>query len=248
MTRKIPVTREGLERLTAELDELINVRRPAITEALAEARSHGDLRENSAYDAARHDQVMNEKRIADLEALVRNAEVVDDAGRPDDDVVRLGSTVVVDFDGEEERYTLVGAIEAKPAVGRISNESPIGKSLLGKRPGEFAEVGTPGGNRKVDIVSVAGCLREQPAGTWLLTAATDPVKSSANAPDKKEWPTSQAAGKNQFQLIGVSEFNLPSLKDQYVVIKGLHIVASPTSRLNVTSVTPVFPSCTNAGK
>jgi len=101
------------------------------------------------------------------------------------------------------------------------------------------------GNRRVDIVSVSGCLREQPAATWLLTTATDPVKSSANAPEKKELPASQIAGKNQFQLIGVGEFNLPALKDQYVIVKGLHIVASPMSRLNVTSVTPVFPTCAN---
>ena len=103
-----------------------------------------------------------------------------------------------------------------------------------------------GGGRRVDIVSVSGCLREQPAGTWVLTAATDPVKSSANAPEKKELPTSPVAGKNQFQLIGVGEFNLPALKDQFVVVKGLHIVASPMSRLNVTSVTPVFPTCASA--
>ena len=140
--KKIPVTKEGLERLTAELKELTTVRRKQITEAIAEARSHGDLRENSAYDAARHDQVMNERRIADLEQLVRNAQIVDE-GQLRGDVAGLGSTVVVDFEGEEERYTLVGAIEAKPAIGRISNESPIGKSLLGKRPGDLAEFERP---------------------------------------------------------------------------------------------------------
>ena len=85
--------------------------------------------------------------------LVRNAQIVDE-GQLRDDVIGLGSTVVVDFEGEEERYTLVGAIEAKPAIGRISNESPIGKSLLGKRPGDFAEFGTPGGVRKVKILRI----------------------------------------------------------------------------------------------
>ncbi|CAN5886165.1 transcription elongation factor GreA [soil metagenome] len=151
--KKIPVTKEGLERLTSELEELTTVRRKAITEAIAEARSHGDLRENSAYDAARHDQMMNERRIGDLESLVRNAEIVDDQ-QLDAGIVGVGTTVVVDFEGEEERYTLVGAIEAKPAVGRISNESPIGKSLLGKRPGEYAEVGTPGGIRRLKILRI----------------------------------------------------------------------------------------------
>jgi len=100
-----------------------------------------------------------------------------------------------------------------------------------------------GGSGRVDIVSVAGCLKEQPAGTWMLVNATDPVKSSANAPEKKELPTAPVAGKNQFQLIGVGEFNLPSFKEQLVVVKGLHIVSSPTGRLNITSVTPVFPTC-----
>ncbi len=155
MTERIPVTREGLERLTAELDELINVRRKAITEAIAEARSHGDLRENSAYDAARHDQVMNERRIAELEMLVRSADVVDENNLPKDDVVRLGSTVIVDFDGEEESYTIVGAIEAKPTEGRISNESPMGKELLGKKPGAVVKYTLPSGRQnQVTIVRV----------------------------------------------------------------------------------------------
>jgi transcription elongation factor GreA len=105
------VTKEGLERLKAELEELKNVRRPEITAQVAEARSHGDLRENAAYDAARHDQMMNEKRIADLDALLRSAEIVETgAGPGKSGRVQIGSTVVVDFDGDEERYTIVGAI------------------------------------------------------------------------------------------------------------------------------------------
>jgi transcription elongation factor GreA len=154
-TKKVPVTRDGLERLKQELDELRDVRRPQIIAAIAEARSHGDLRENAAYDAARHDQAMNEKRIGDLEALLRNAVVVDegDGGDGPSDVVQVGSTVVVTFEGEadEESYTIVGAIEAKPALGRISNESPIGKALLGKRIGQVASVVTPGGTRRLTV-------------------------------------------------------------------------------------------------
>jgi transcription elongation factor GreA len=152
--KRVPVTREGLERLKAELDELRNVRRPAIAAAIAEARSHGDLRENAAYDAAKHDQMLIEKRISDLEALLRSAEVMDETEREDRDVVGLGSTVVVEFDGEEERYTIVGAIEAKPSQGRISNESPIGRALLGKREGEVARVMTPGGERTITILRI----------------------------------------------------------------------------------------------
>ena len=135
MTRQVPVTREGLERLRAELDELKTVRRPAIVAAIAEARSHGDLRENAGYDAAKHDQAMTEKRIADLELLLRQAVILEDDQAAPTDVVRIGSTVVVDVDGDEERFTIVGAIEAKPTEGRISNESPVGRALLGPEAG-----------------------------------------------------------------------------------------------------------------
>lgn len=149
----VPVTREGLERLKEELDNLKEVRRPEIAAIVAEARSHGDLRENSAYDAARHDQMMNERRIADLDALFRNAVIVDELPTANG-AVGIGSTVTIDFDGEEEQYTIVGAIEAKPTEGKISNASPIGAALLGKRPGQTAEVPTPGGSTTVKILRV----------------------------------------------------------------------------------------------
>ncbi len=149
----VPVTREGLERLKAELDDLKTVRRPEIAAIVAEARSHGDLRENSAYDAARHDQMMNERRIADLDSLFRNAVIVENMPAANG-AVGLGSTVTIDFDGEEEQYTIVGAIEAKPTEGKISNVSPIGAALLGKRPGQTADVPTPGGSTTVKILRV----------------------------------------------------------------------------------------------
>lgn len=155
-TRRVPVTRDGLERLKAELEELKEVRRPQIVAQVAEARSHGDLRENAAYDAARHDQAMNEKRIGELEALLRSAVIMDDDEIRDRNSVGIGSTVVVDFEGDEERYTIVGAIEAKPAAGLISNESPIGKALLGKRPGQDAFVMTPGGQTKLTVKRIEG--------------------------------------------------------------------------------------------
>lgn len=95
----------------------------------------------------------------------------------------------------------------------------------------------------VDIVSVTGCLREATPNNWTLTAATDPVPSSANAPAAKDVPSTPPAGKNEFKLIGVSEFNLPAHKGHTVVVKGLHIKAMPVSRLNITSVTMVSASC-----
>jgi transcription elongation factor GreA len=151
--KSTPVTKDGLERLTAELEELVNVKMPQITEAVAEARSHGDLRENAAYDAARHDQMMTKRRIDELESLLRNVEIIDEAPSKSG-AVQLGSTVVVDFDGDEETYTLVGAVEASPKAGLISNESPIGRALLGKRPGQTAQVATPGGMTTVKILRV----------------------------------------------------------------------------------------------
>ena len=148
------MTKEGLERLKEELNELREVRRPAIVAAIADARSHGDLRENAAYDAARHDQAMNEKRIADLEVLLRNAVILEEPTGRRTGEVRIGSTVVVEIDGDEERYTIVGAIEAKPTLGLISNESPVGKALLGKRVGQTATVSTPRGQSKYKVIGI----------------------------------------------------------------------------------------------
>lgn len=99
---------------------------------------------------------------------------------------------------------------------------------------------------KIDIVSVTGCLREATPNNWTLTNATDPVPSSANAPAAKDIPSTPPAGKNEFKLIGVSEFNLPSHKDKTVIVKGLYIKATPVSRVNITSVTTVAPACGGA--
>ena len=124
--RKVPVTAEGLERLRQELKELKEVRRPAIVAAIAEARSHGDLRENAGYDAAKHDQAMTEKRIADLEGLLRDAVVLEEGANRNSGVVRIGSTVVVEVEGDEERYTIVGAIEAsRPRASSPTNRQSV---------------------------------------------------------------------------------------------------------------------------
>jgi len=99
---------------------------------------------------------------------------------------------------------------------------------------------------KVEIVSVTGCLKEAAANNWTLTSATDPVPSSANAPAAKDIPSAVPAGRNEFKLIGVSEFNLAAHREHTVIIKGLLIKATPTSRLNMTSVTMVAPTCAPA--
>jgi hypothetical protein len=101
-------------------------------------------------------------------------------------------------------------------------------------------------SQKIAIVSVTGCLKEATSNNWTLVNATDPVPSSANAPAAKDIPSVPPSGTNEFKLIGVSEFNLPAYKDHSVILKGLLIKAAPASRLNVTSVTNVSPSCAPA--
>ena len=103
-------------------------------------------------------------------------------------------------------------------------------------------------SKKVEIVSVTGCLKEASPNNWTVVNASDPVASSANAPPAKDIPATPPAGRNTFTLIGVSEFNLPAHRDHTVILKGLLIKASPLSRLNMTSVTTVAPSCVQPGK
>jgi hypothetical protein len=104
--------------------------------------------------------------------------------------------------------------------------------------------GTSSGNAaKIEIVSVAGCLKEAAPNAWTIVNATDPVPSNANAPAAKDIPAAPPVGKNEFRLIGVSEFNLPPQRDKSVIVKGLFIKATPMSRLNVTSVTTIAQAC-----
>ena len=154
---KVHVTPEGLQKLQEELTYLKEVRRPEVVRAIAQAREEGDLRENAGFDAAKHDQGFIEARIRELESLLRNAEVIqEDAGAQAGNVVKLGSTVTVEIDGEPETYTIVGRVEAKPREGRISNESPVGRALLGRREGQEVTIETPGAPLKARIVKIEG--------------------------------------------------------------------------------------------
>lgn len=148
--KKVQFTAEGFERVTAELKELVEVKRPEIIAAVAEARSHGDLRENAAYDVARQDQAMLEKRIAELDETLRNAEILNDADT-DHSIVGMGRTVTVDFDGDEEIYKIVGPAEAQPMKNEISEESPIGQQMMGRRVNDVFTVETPGGPAQITI-------------------------------------------------------------------------------------------------
>lgn len=151
--KPIPVTREGLARFKERLEYLINVRRPQVAKRIQEARELAGSDTSGEYEDAKNEQAMVEGEIRQLETIIQNAVVIE--GRPDSQVVDLGSTVtLVDDEGKVYRYTIVGSAEADPKQGRISNESPLGRALLGRRAGEVVEVQAPAGVKRWTIVSL----------------------------------------------------------------------------------------------
>ncbi|HEY0601776.1 MAG TPA: transcription elongation factor GreA [Herpetosiphonaceae bacterium] len=154
MTDKpVYLTREGQAKLQEELKMLIEIRRPEIAERIKQAKDLGDLSENAEYEAAKNEQAFNEGRIRELNYMLNNAQIIEDSNGGKE--VRIGSTVTVrEEDGEEITYTIVGSSEAKPAMGKISNESPVGKALLGKHVRQKISVETPGGSYKLTIVKI----------------------------------------------------------------------------------------------
>ena len=150
------ITKEGKKEKEERLEYLKTVKRPEVLEKLKTAREYGDLSENSEYDAARAEQGRLESEIQLIEETLRLAVIVD-SGEMKNDIVRVGSTVkVLDMDLDEtEEYKIVGTIESDPDNGQISNESPIGKALLGKKKGEVVTILSPGGSFDVKIVSIS---------------------------------------------------------------------------------------------
>ena len=130
--KSINLTAEGKKELEKELDELIKSR-PAIAERIATARAFGDLSENEEYSSARNEQKIAESRILEIQDILKNAKIIRGGKK---DSVSLGATVAIDMGGREVEYTLVGSTEANPLEGKISNESPIGKAILGRKAGE----------------------------------------------------------------------------------------------------------------
>ena len=144
-TKETILTADGLRKLQEELAERKGAIREEIVERLKEARAQGDLSENSEYDQAKEDQGKNEGRIIELEYMIKNATIIDSAASKEAGVVSLGSTVLLkDVEtGEEETYSIVGTTEADPFENRISNESPVGAAILGKKVGDTVIVNTP---------------------------------------------------------------------------------------------------------
>ena len=146
------VTSDGLEKLREELDDLVNVQRKKIAAALKEAKEFGDLSENASWDDAKERQAFIEGRIAEIENILKNAVAIE---KGKGDIVAVGSTVHVELEEGEQQFSIVGSTEADPELGKISNESPIGKALLGKKPGEEVEVQVPAGTITYKITKIA---------------------------------------------------------------------------------------------
>ena len=156
MQRDVLLTPEGLDKLKDEIEHLSVTRRREVAERIKEAREFGDISENSEYDDAKNEQAMLEARIASLEEKLRSASVIN-AAELDSNVVRVGSLVSVKDEGSGKslKYTIVGSTEANPSENRLSNESPVGKGLLGRKKGDTVKVQLPNGkNREFKITKI----------------------------------------------------------------------------------------------
>ncbi|KKT85214.1 MAG: Transcription elongation factor GreA [candidate division WWE3 bacterium GW2011_GWC2_44_9] len=150
---KVMLTKEGLEELKRELQELIDVKRPEVVTKISVARDMGDLSENAAYVSARDQQAFIEGRISELEDIIKKAVV--STGVSSGGIVSVGSKIREHVDGGEEEYIVVGAPEADPKEGKISHESPLGNALVGKKVGDKVEIEAPMGKLVYTILSVS---------------------------------------------------------------------------------------------
>ena len=155
MSEEILLTQEGYDKIVAELEELVAVRRKEISERLKEAISYGDLSENAEYDAAKNEQAELEERILKLENMIRKATIINE-DEMSSDRVRVGLTVkVLDVEENEEmEFTIVGSTEADPFEGKISNESEVGKNLLGKQKGDTVQIVVPDGLLTYKVIDI----------------------------------------------------------------------------------------------
>jgi len=147
------LTSHGLKELKDELKELVDVKRPALVERVAVARSHGDLSENSEYSAAREDLAFVEGRIEELEELISKAKVIKNNKHTNE--IKLGSQVTVKVNGEEQTYEVVGEWEADPLEKKISHTSPLGRALMGKKKGDKVEIEAPAGKVSYHIQKIS---------------------------------------------------------------------------------------------
>ncbi len=154
-TKKVLVTKEGLQKLEEELQYLTGTRRKEVADRLAEAISYGDLSENSEYDEAKNEQAFVELRIKELEEQIKAAEIITESKDVKKGTIQIGSTVTLKLpNGEEHEYTIVGSTESDPMMHKISNESPVGKAILGQKAKDKVDVQAPNGKFKYEILKV----------------------------------------------------------------------------------------------
>lgn len=151
-SKKFILTKEGLDNLQSEYNDLVNVKRFHIAQRIQTAREFGDLSENSEYDAAKEEQSLIEARIAELEEVLPKAQII--AATTNADFVVIGSTVVVEMNDEIHEFAIVGSMEADPAKNKISNESPVGKALLGLKTAEAIEIGVGPVRSKIKVLEI----------------------------------------------------------------------------------------------
>lgn len=151
LTTPVYISNEGLEKLKRELADMKTVRRRELADRLEKAKELGDLRENADYQEAKEELAMLESRIVEFDDAVRRAVVIAAGGS---DAVSIGSTVRVTYDDKEKTFTIVGSTEAEPTKGRISNESPLGQALIGKKIGDTAELKVPAGLIRYTIAAI----------------------------------------------------------------------------------------------
>ncbi len=151
---KVFLTKAGLKKLQAELEQLKTTGRKEVSERLAEAISYGDLSENAEYDEAKNQQAFIEGRILELEEQIKSAEIIEESTQKD--IVQIGSTITLQRKGEKDKheYTIVGSTEADPMMKKISNESPVGSAVLGKKAKDKIKIVAPGGEFEYSILSV----------------------------------------------------------------------------------------------
>lgn len=149
---EIILTKEGLEKVQKELQELKEAKRPYVRDRIKKAKEFGDLSENAEYEDARNEQSFIEGRIQELEEMLKNAKIIE--SKKNASIISVGDIVTIDCEGEKSTYELVGATESDPLAGKISVESPIGRSLLGKGKGHIIKTQTPGGEVECKILEI----------------------------------------------------------------------------------------------
>ena len=151
MKKTVNITKEGKKKLEEELERLI-AERPIITQKIATARAFGDLSENEEYSSARNEQKLAESRIFEIEDILKNAKIIQSGASHGK--VTMGSVVTVEFNGKKQEYAIVGPVEADPLSGKISNESPLGKVIFGRKVGETVTLETPKGEVEYKILEI----------------------------------------------------------------------------------------------